>query len=565
MQTRAAVAIRTKVRCRVLGLGAALAVLVALAVLMAPAAGAQTGRTVVALDTSWVTPGAASEVVDALAADGWLLARVDSARADTVFVTRGPRARVASVELVGASLDAVDVGSWSTQVGGLFQLDSLRHDLARAAQRYAAIGHRSASLVPDLRVAQGGAEVDVVVRVDEGAASPVVAVELVGARRASRAFASRRAGLTGPTAPADVDRLQIQRALEASGLYTEVGVPTLALDGADLILQVPVVEAPPGAFDVVLGYLPPAGGAPGGVVGRGRVDVRNLFGGGRTASAQLERTPGLASSVAVDVSDPSVLGSAFGVGASFAGDARDSTLSRQRVGADVRYLLARDLEVSVSLARESVRPGTFGARQVGGVPRVRRDDQWLVGAGLRFRRLDAVRNPRRGALLVAVVEQGRASRAETRAASRRRLTVQARAFVPTLARQTLVVGADAVVSQRDLAVGTRTDEGDLVRFGGAASFRGYDEASLLAASYGRALAEYRFLFDASSFAFGFLDLGLLDRPALADAQAERRRLVGYGAGLRVSTGIGLATVTYALNPDLSAGRGKIHVGLAVGL
>ena len=40
---------------------------------------------------------------------------------------------------------------------------------------------------------------------------------------------------------------------------------------------------------------------------------------------------------------------------------------------------------------------------------------------------------------------------------------------------------------------------------------------------------------------------------------------GPRAGLRVQTAIGLATVTYALSPDLSVGQGKVHVGLAVGL
>ncbi len=42
-------------------------------------------------------------------------------------------------------------------------------------------------------------------------------------------------------------------------------------------------------------------------------------------------------------------------------------------------------------------------------------------------------------------------------------------------------------------------------------------------------------------------------------------LPGYGIGAQLRTGIGLATVTYALNPDLPATRGKVHVGLSVGL
>lgn len=558
MQAQVAATIRPKVRCCALGLA------LALAVWGGGAAQAQDIRAVVMADSVWTAPAQdLSAMIGRLSADGWLLARADSVRADTAFVTLGPRARVGQISIVGAEMLDGPTRGWSTQPGGVFRPDSLRGDLQRTAARYASIGLASAQIVPDLQISEDGATVDVTVRIDEGPASPVVAVELVGGRGPNRAFASRRAGLNGPTAPADLDRQQIRRSLEASGLYTEVGDPTFALDGADLILQVPVVEAPPGVFDVVLGYLPPNGGAGGGVVGRGRVDLRNLFGGGRTASAELERTPGLASSFAVDVSDPFAFGTPFGLGASFAGEARDSTLSRQRFGVDVRYPVTPVLEAALSLARESIRPGTFGAQEVDGAPRIRRLDEVLVGVGFRLQRVDAVRNPRRGIVLTAVAEQGRTTGGD--AGARRRLTARSRGYLPTLGRQTLVLGADAVVTQRDAGIGGRADEGDLIRFGGATTFRGYDEASLLAGSYGRALAEYRLLFDDSSFAFGFVDAGVLDRPEVVGLASERRALFGYGAGVRVATGIGLATLTYALNPDLSAGRGKVHVGLAVGL
>ena len=551
MRARAAESVRRKVRRLAWAL-----------VVLAGSASAQV-RVVATADTVWTLPAAwaPGDVLDRLAAESRLLARADSARGDTLFVTPGPVATVGRVEVVG--LDAFDAPRWRTRPGERFWPDSLRRDLRDTAAEYAARGYGAAALVPDLQVADGGRTVDVTVRVDQGAPSDVVAVELVGGRGPNRAFASRRAGLTGPVRPGDLDRERVRRALLSSGLYTEVGDPSLAVDGDGLVLQVPVVESPPGAFDVVLGYLPPAGGAGGGVVGRGRVDLRNLFGGGRTASAQLERTPGLASAFALDVADPFVLGTPFGAGVSFAGEARDSTLSRQRFGADVRYAFDPTLEVSLSLARESVRPGTFGAREVGGAARVRRSDEVLAGVGFRLVRVDDVRAPRRGVTLAVLVEQGRRAGAET--SGRRRLAARSRGYLPTLRRQAVVLGLDATVTQRELGTDLRADEGDLVRFGGATSFRGYDEASLLAASYLRAVAEYRVLFDATTFAFAFLDAGGLDRPALADLDRQRRGLLGYGAGLQFSTGLGLATVTYALNPDLGAGRGKVHVGLAVGL
>ena len=568
MQTRARPEVRRKVARALTGLAC-------LAVACPAPARAQTAGDgaewrVVAADSSWTWPAPPDDpgpaLLDSLASEGYLLARVDSLRADTAFVWRGDRAAVRRVEVVGATALAGPTQDWRTAPGAPFRRRALEGDLAATAARYARLGYARAQLVPQVDVAEGGRAVDVTVRVDEGAALPVTGVELAGARGRNRAFATRRAGLDGPTPAGRVDPDRVRAGLEATGLYAEVGTPVLAIDAdGGLVLQVPVVEAPPGAFDVVLGYLPPTGTGGGGVVGRGQVDLRNPFGGGRTATAVLERTPGLVSAFALDLADPYLFGSPFGVALSFAGSSRDSTLARQRLGADVSYAFDPTFELVASVASESVRPGTFGAGLVDGRPRVRRTDEVLLGVGLRLTRLDRPRNPRRGVALGVLLEQGRRAADEFGPSARRRLGVRARLYTPTLARQALVLGLDAAVTQQRVGAGAVVDEGDLVRFGGAASFRGYDEQALLARSYGRAVGEYRLLFDDASFAFAFVDAGALDRPAIPGAAAETRALVGYGAGLRVRTGLGLATVTYALNPDLSVGRGKVHVGLTVGL
>ena len=543
----------------------------AAAVLVALAAGAATAQprwAVAGPDSSFAVIAHTPEaVLDTLAGAGYLTARLDSVVADTVYATWGPAARVASVAVVGASALAPRVDDWLTREGAVYRSRQLDADLRALASAYAQIGHVGAVLVPDVAVGEGGRSVAVTVRVDEGPASPVVGVEAVGGRGTSRAFTTRLAGVEAPAEAAALDVDRVRAELEASGLFAEVGRPVLAVDAAgDLVVQVPVVEVPPGVFDVVLGYLPPDGAGPGGVVGRGRVDLRNLFGGGRTAGVELARTPGLASAFALTAADPSLFGAPFGVGVSFEGRSRDSTLSRQRLAAEVRYRLGRGLDVVAVVAAESVRPGTFGATSVGGAPRVRRRDDVLAGAGLVLTRLDRARNPRRGVALRLLAEQGRRSGDELApAAGVRRLSVEGRAYVPTVGRQAVVVGADAVVSQPSARADGLVDEGDLVRVGGAASFRGYDEDALLARSYVRGVAEYRLLLDDASFAFAFADVGALERPAVPGAERARRALVGYGAGLRLQTALGLATVSYALNPDLSAGRGKVHVGLAVGL
>lgn len=554
MGTRESRAVQIKLR----RLGALLAAVAALA-----APRAQT-VTVVGTDSTWTVASASPlEVADVLIDRGHLTARIDSVRQDTAFVREGPVSRTVALEVDGGP--AVDL-EWETAVGEPFSTSVLRRDLEAYAAGLAALGYADAVVTPDLEV--GAGTVAVMVRVAAGPVLEVVGVEVAGGRSPSRAFASRRAGVTRPRPVPEVDLEVVRRSLSATGLYLEVGEPVIAKnESGDLVVQVPVLEAPPGLFDVVVGYLPPADQGGGSVVGRGRVDLRSPFGGGRTGGVEIERTPGLASSFVASVADPFVFGTSLGLGASFAGESRDSTLSRQRLGLEGRYTLDQGIDVVATVARETVRPGTFGAREVGGAPRVRRTDDVLLGAGLVVSRVDGIVSPRRGLTLTLLAEQGRRASTSAFEASneRRRLAASTRGYLPTFGRQVVVAGLDATVSQAPSGPGDIADEGDLVRFGGASSFRGYDEDEWLARSYGRAVLEYRVRFDDVSFAFAFSDVGGFDRPATPGLEAERRLLAGYGAGIQLRTGLGIARLTYALNPDLGPTEGKIHVGLSVGL
>ncbi len=522
--------------------------------------------------------GAARLALGSLDAQGFPLARVDSAATypsgtGVLFVTRGPTATVARVDVVGgfAGLTA----GWATQPGAPYRPASLAADLALGLDRYAARGRVGARLTPRVRLVPQGESlgVDVTVDVFEGAAGVIAGVELAGARQASRAFASRVTGVAPGTDLSEVDAAAVRRDLEQTGLYAAVGEPERVLDAdGRVVLRVPVVEAAPGVFDAVLGYLPPAGGQAGQVVGSGRVELRNAFGGGRTARVAFDRTPGLGSTVQIAASDPFVLGLPLRVGASFDGLGRDSTFARQTVRLDAGTRLAPGLDLTATVSREAIAPGRFGATSVDGVVRVRRSSAVFAGAGVRLRRVPGglFTAPRRGLTVEATAESGvrrRQAPSDSVAAAsvrQQRLTAAVRVFVPTFARQSLALGLDA----RVLAGGRgddASDEGELFRFGGAQSLRGTDEDALVGTAVGRAFVEPRLHVDAESFVFAFLDIGYISMPAIAGRPADRFVRPGYGGGARLRTGLGLVTLTYALRPGLPASRGRIHVGLGFGL
>jgi outer membrane protein assembly factor BamA len=509
--------------------------------------------------------------------DGYYFAAVDSARlgdgVGRLYVSRGPRVVVSDIRLEGVdALDAEQQRSrMRTRVGEVFDPDVLRADLDALLAEYERAGYPLAQAELETAVT-GGDEpgLRVTVRVDEGETLALSGVELVPAGRTDPRFVARSAGLTPGAALGAFEPERIRRDLEETGLFEEVGLPELALGADGATVRVPATEAPPGTFDLVLGYLPPDGpGDSGSVVGNGSLALRNLFGQGRTLALQLVRNPGLVSSLDVRLSDPFVLALPLRLQAQFAGYQQDSTFQRQRYGLEAGYRFAPGLEAFVTGSREFVDAGIAGAALVDGRQRIPEADAWFAGAGVRYTRLDRPLNPRRGLAVQTTLEQGvkrrdlRADTADVAAPvsiSQQRLFAEARLFVPTLRRQVLALGADAA-----LLLGDVYDDSDLFRYGGAASLRGYDEEQFRGNIVGRLLVEYRYQIDRTSYAFLFSDLGYVERPDTPGLSGEQLFRPGYGFGVQYRTPLGLVAVSYALNPDDGPTRGKVHVGLSFGL
>jgi len=508
---------------------------------------------------------------------GFLLARVDSVRGRTLYAARGPRAVVAEVRLEGAArlAPALVREILAVREGRRLRAGALDSSLVTLLQRYARAGRPAARATWEVDVSPDG-RAGVLVRIDEGGAVRLAGVELVGATRTRNGFAARAAGVESGSELVSFEPETVRRDLLATGVFTSVGEPRIVVADGIATIRVPVTEAPPGAFDLLLGYLP-SGAADGGgaVVGSGRLEVRNLFGGGRTIRLALVRDPGLTASVDLRVSDPYLLGLPLRIDGRFEGYGRDSTFSRQRYRGEAGYRVAPGLELTAGVVRESVQPGSFGARPApgdsSGRPRIAQADAAFAGFGLRYARVDAPLAPRRGLLVEVFAERGRRRRslpdsvAADASVVQQRLEATVRAFVPTLRRQSVVFGFDARVILGGRADAGGYDEGDLFRIGGASSLRGYDEDAFAGDAVGRALAEYRYAIDAESFAFTFVDVGYVRRPVTPDAPAQDDVKPGYGFGVQYRTPLGVATLSYALNPDLGAASGNVHVGLAFGL
>ncbi|PQJ34012.1 hypothetical protein BSZ35_04740 [Salinibacter sp. 10B] len=547
--------------------------------------------------TSWpeTSPAASTDsvravgtrVVDRYRHNGYYYARLDSAHIDTsaarpnvrLYVQRGPRVDVGRLRIQGASvLPAPTVRRLvDTEEGEPLNPNRLQADIQALLDRYEEMGHPLAQVrVTETALDTTNApELMVTLAIEEGPKLWLQRITVPDDARTSPALLARLTDLRIGALLTDYDPETLRSTLQENPFFESVGAPELTVtsDGG-AILHVPVDEAPPGAFDLVLGYLPPSEGREGGqLIGSGHLLLEHLFGGGRRFDLTLDRRPGQTSIFDLSVSDPYLFGLPLRVTGQFRGEQRDSTYSERTYGLRTGYELYRNFELTGRLSREVVKPGPAGAQLRGRRQHIPRSQTLFYGLGVRYESLDRHVNPRRGLQVDVYVDQGQKQRMlrritaagdttrERTSLRQERLEGTVRAFLPLFERQVLVLGGDGAVLRS-----RAYDRSDLFRFGGATSLRGYDEDRFLGNVTARALLEYRLQLDRRSYLYAFGDLGYVERPAMGESSATQAWYPGYGLGLQIDTGIGLITTTYALNPDVATpADGRIHFGLSVGL
>lgn len=515
-------------------------------------------------------------LVDSFRAEGRYFAAVDSLSDGQAFISKGPLVRIDEIDLQGLpyeELESIRL-AMNTREGRVLESAVLEADIGVILSRYESDGYSLASVSVDEIGPSGAGGLKIAIRISKGPRLRIKRIELPGADRTSASFVAR---LIGHKSGAMLDNYHpelIRHQLEETGLFETVGSPELIIEpDTAAILVVPLTEADPGSFDLVLGYQPPQGpGGSGSLVGNGRLELRNILGGGRRMSIRLNRMPGDVSSVEIEAADPFLFGLPIGLEGGFHGLEQDSTYAKQAYRGEASYRFEQGLSASAGFSREVTRPGQAGLRLApSGRQVIPRSDTWFLGIGVRYENVDRRINPTRGFFIETNLESGskefvdrRAVEGDTtsivRQGDQRRLHGSARFFVPAFSRQVIVLGGEG-----GLLLSDAYDRSDLFRFGGATSLRGYDEEQFLGRIVARALAEYRFLIDRVSFAYAFLDAGYVDRPDTPDLTPVREFRPGYGIGIQFRTAIGIVNVSAALNPESGPTDARIHAGLSFGL
>jgi outer membrane protein insertion porin family len=292
----------------------------------------------------------------------------------------------------------------------------------------------------------------------------------------------------------------------------------------------------------------------------GLVDLqfRNLFGTARKLAARWYRENRTTQEIELRYAEPWIAGIPLNAEGGFFQRVQDSTFVRRRYDGSVQFSMSDEFSLGGTVSLVNVVPTEgFGKTVV--------SESQTSSAGLSITydtRSDPV-TPTSGLLYQTEYQLGVkdiTASATTSASSDRvqKILMDLRWYVQPMVRNVLC----AEMHIQDYRT-TVIEIGDLFRLGGAATLRGYREGQFTGSRIVWSTLEYRYLTDARSYLYTFLDAGYIVMPALAGSQtgSSEQTKFGSGVGLRLDSKLGLIGVSLAFGDGDTFSTAKLHVRL----
>jgi outer membrane protein assembly factor BamA len=509
------------------------------------------------------------------AAEGFPMARVDSVifqlTADTsqvdvcLWIREGKPARVSSIRMDGlkAVSEATARSAMKLNVGQKFDPALLERDIAELLATYEKSGYPFARIsLGEISFEQGtdSLEAHIVLVVDEGLLARINHFRVEGNTTTRASLIVREALITDGEIFRGDQPEKVKQRLQRLQLFSSVALPELYLrDDGSVGLLLKVTEGNPNRFDGVAGYVPASGSSDGYVTGLVDVQFRNIFGTGRRLAARWFRENQSSQEINLQYREPWVASLPVNAELGFFQRKQDSTYVRSsfRFASD---LMATDqLSLGLVFSSEHVTPTEgFGRLTVSESRSVEigfvvsfdsRNDPVTPTSGFNYRTEYATGFKE----ITSSFLQDQINRSATQL-----LSFDFEFVASPIDKQVVAMSLHA----RDFR-SNAVEMSDLFRLGGASSLRGYREGQFLGSRIAWTNFEYRLLAGQRSYVFGFVDAGYVltpDRPEVGLVRAELNR-IGYGAGLRVDTPLGLIGVSLAFGKGDTFGTSKLHVRL----
>ncbi|MDI6765643.1 MAG: POTRA domain-containing protein [Bacteroidota bacterium] len=339
--------------------------------------------------------------------------------------------------------------------------------------------------------------------------------------------------------------------LNRLNIFSRVDEPELFLSSNGGGLRIRVQEGNTNTFDGVVGYAPPRSTEEKGIVsGLVNVSMRNLFGTARKLNVRWLRDERNSQEIGLQYIEPWVLNFPVNLSGKFNQRQQDTIYVKRGFEIRADFMLTESFMLGLLFAQENIIPSH-------NISFVSKSQAIFTGVEIQYDTRDDIVSPTSGVNYRSGYQLGR-KKISTQSSAEQRLSLDIDFYIPTFQRQVIALGMHG----RNLS-SSRIDLGDLYRFGGTNTLRGYRENQFLGSRVVWTNLEYRFLMSSRSFAFVFFDSGYYYIPADDKRNVLSNQLVkyGYGLGVRMETAIGNLGLNLAYGEGDSFLQGKIHLGL----
>ena len=492
----------------------------------------------------------------------------DSSSVDlTIAVHEGKEMPLSNIRCRGNTAMATHriLESFETHAGGSLRRDVLERDIDALLTSYEKIGH------PFARVEVGDVSLDsspapglnLDLSIEEGPVVTIDEVTVSGNRETKEGIVVREARVGLHEVYDPVRAGQIRLRLNRLGIFSSVDEPQLYVSSRGGGLLIRVEEGTTNTFDGIVGFAPASrAGESGTFSGIVNVSMRNLFGTARKLDVRWQREDSETQEIAFGYVEPWILNYPVNLSGSFRQRQQDSTYIGRVVEAKADVLITESLSLSGVVSHSVTIPSATTTA-------VSNSRTITTGLELQLDTRDDLISPTSGALyhtgyrignkkVFGVSGQQPGSDGSNAV---QKISIDADLFFRTLGRQVIAMGLHGRQLTSD-----QIELGDLYRFGGTNTLRGYRENEFLGSRVAWTNTEYRFLLERQSYFYGFFDAGYfyLPPPASVPGPVSQQFVFGYGIGVRLATSLGNIGVSIAFGRGDSFGEGKLHIGLLNG-
>ena len=330
------------------------------------------------------------------------------------------------------------------------------------------------------------------------------------------------------------------------------------------VLKISIKEKQTNFFDGIIGYVPAANDKESGyLTGFVNVNLRNLFGTGRTASLRWQQENRSSQELELCYLEPWLFDFPFNIEGRLFQRKQDSTYIQRDLEGRLEYLATDEISASVLISTQSTIPSESGSTNF----TVFNSSSFTTGVNFKVDTRDDFYAPTKGIYFNNTYKytskkingpSGFITPDTKTEITLQRLEFDFNIFQQFFQKQVAAFG----IHGRELR-GDNVELSDLYFLGGTNSLRGYREKQFQGNRILWSNLEYRLLLSRRSFAFLFFDSGyfLRNEDKLKNIPESSFIKIGYGFGLNIETGLGVLGVSFALAKGDSFGEGKIHFGI----